>query len=105
MPRIARHAPGVLVDHVLNRSVGRMTLFEDAGDYFVFLRVFHDVLEQTPIRVCGYCIMPQPLTPGPLAQAGRRPGPLHAAADDHPPPPLGGRTGLAWVNKPQTAAE
>src|SRR4051812_12880001 len=57
MPRIARHAPGGLVYHVLNRGVGRKDLFDDAGDYLAFLRVFRDVLEETPMRVCGYCIM------------------------------------------------
>src|SRR5688572_1185622 len=58
MPRIARHAPGGLVYHVLNRGVGRMPLFDDAGDYLAFLRVFRDVLDETPMRVCGYCVMP-----------------------------------------------
>jgi putative transposase len=57
MPRIARPAPGGLVYHVLNRGVGRMDLFDDAGDYLAFLRVFCDVLQDTPMRVCGYCLM------------------------------------------------
>jgi len=35
-----------------------MTLFEDDADYVAFLRVFRDVLEDKPMRVCGYCLMP-----------------------------------------------
>jgi putative transposase len=58
MPRIARHAPGGLVYHVLNRGIGRMTLFENDADYVAFLRVVLRVLERTPMRICGYCLMP-----------------------------------------------
>jgi len=39
MGRPLRVAPGGLVYHVLNRSNGRMTLFDDGGDYAAFERV------------------------------------------------------------------
>jgi hypothetical protein len=38
MPRRPREATGGLVYHVLNRGVGRMTVFESDGDYAAFLR-------------------------------------------------------------------
>jgi len=38
MPRVARHAPGGMVFHVLNRGVGRMQLFRKPGDYEAFER-------------------------------------------------------------------
>lgn len=58
MPRQARHAPGGLIYHVLNRAAGKMELFRHDADYAAFQRTFVDTLEQTPIRVCGYCMMP-----------------------------------------------
>jgi hypothetical protein len=33
MPRSARHAPGGIVYHVLNRAVARLPLFRKDGDY------------------------------------------------------------------------
>jgi putative transposase len=47
-----------LVYHVLNRAAGRATLFRHDKDYIAFLRVMAEVLEQTPMRVCGFCLMP-----------------------------------------------
>ena len=58
MPRHARHAPGDVVYHVLNRAAGRRELFRDAGDYAAFLRVLAETIEQIPMRLCGYCLMP-----------------------------------------------
>ncbi len=39
MARRLRNAPGGLVYHVLNRAVGRGTLFEDDSDYAAFKKV------------------------------------------------------------------
>jgi len=58
MPRTARIAPGGLVYHVLNRRVGRMTLFRSERDYAAFQRSIIDTLDTTPMRVLGYCVMP-----------------------------------------------
>lgn len=58
MPRIARQAPGGVVYHVLNRGVGRMTLFDKPADYDAFQRVLHDTLLVRPMRILGYCLMP-----------------------------------------------
>ena len=38
MPRTARHAPGGLAYHVLNRASGRLRLFKKAEDYLAFER-------------------------------------------------------------------
>jgi putative transposase len=58
MPRSARHAPGGFVYHVLNRAVARLPLFEKDGDYQAFECVLALALEQHPIRILGYCLMP-----------------------------------------------
>ncbi|TWT77573.1 Transposase IS200 like protein [Posidoniimonas polymericola] len=58
MPRNARYAPGGYVYHVLNRGVGRQQLFFTDDDYLAFERVLGETLEKRPLRVLGYCLMP-----------------------------------------------
>ena len=58
MPRSARQTPGDYVYHALNRATARLKLFRKAADYGAFLRVLDEALEQHPLRVLGYCIMP-----------------------------------------------
>ena len=58
MPRTARVAPGGMVFHVLNRGVARMQLFEKATDYQAFEQVLQDTLDQSPMRICAYAVMP-----------------------------------------------
>ena len=58
MPRTARIAPGGMVFHVLNRGVGRMRLFYKDGDYDAFEKYIEKTLETRPMRICGYCLMP-----------------------------------------------
>src|SRR5579864_4498621 len=58
MPRLARRAPGGLVYHVLNRANGRLRLFKKDDDYLAFQRVLVLAHERTPIRVLGWCLMP-----------------------------------------------
>ncbi len=38
-----------MIYHVLNRGVGRMTLFRHAKDYPASLRCFRDVLDALPV--------------------------------------------------------
>jgi putative transposase len=57
MPRRARVAPGGLVHHVLNRSVGRMKLFRHDQDYHAFQRVLLQAHERHPLRILSYCVM------------------------------------------------
>ena len=58
MPRQARHAPGGVIYHVLNRAAGRRELFGDDGDYAAFVRVLARTVEATGMRVCAFCLMP-----------------------------------------------
>ena len=59
MPRQPRSAPGGLAYHVMNRTWGKIELFEDAGDYEAFLRVLAEAIERQPhVRICAYCLMP-----------------------------------------------
>jgi putative transposase len=58
MPRTARVAPGGIIYHVLNRAVGRTRIFRTRKDYEAFQRCLVDTLDVTPMRVLGYCIMP-----------------------------------------------
>lgn len=59
MPRRPRIATGGYIYHVLNRGVGRMTLFEDDPDYAAFLHVLAQACERVPgVRLLGYCVMP-----------------------------------------------
>ncbi len=47
-----------MVFHVLNRGVGRMQVFEKAGDYEAFERALAETLAEEPMRICAYCVMP-----------------------------------------------
>ena len=58
MGRPAREAPGGLVYHVLNRGVGRRTLFEKPDDYLALERIIDETLRSRPVRICAYCLMP-----------------------------------------------
>lgn len=58
MPRAARVVPGGMVFHVLNRGVGRQQLFGKDADYAAFEAVIEETLEKCPMRICGYCLMP-----------------------------------------------
>ncbi len=52
VPRAARVAPGGMVFHVLNRSVGRMRRFLKDADFEAFERVIEKTLESRPMRIC-----------------------------------------------------
>jgi len=43
---------------VLNRAVGRRTLFASAADYEAFVETVAEALRTRPMRICGYCVMP-----------------------------------------------
>lgn len=44
--------------HVLNRGNARQTLFFEPADYEAFVRVVKESLLIDPIRILGYCLMP-----------------------------------------------
>jgi putative transposase len=58
MPRVARHAPGGLVYHVLNRAAARLPLFGRDGDYVAFEAVLAEALARCPTRLLAYAVMP-----------------------------------------------
>src|SRR4029079_10858925 len=58
MPRRMRRCPGGLAYHVMNRSAGRVRVFEDAGDYDAFERVLAEAATRERMRVCAWCVMP-----------------------------------------------
>ena len=58
MPRRPRVAPGGMLFHVLNRGVGRRRIFDKAADYAAFEAIVEETLEKCPMRICGYCLMP-----------------------------------------------
>ena len=58
MPRRARSIQGGYVYHVLNRANGHARLFLDAEDYDAFERVMQEAFARQPLRILGYCLMP-----------------------------------------------
>jgi putative transposase len=58
MPRRLRQADGGLVYHVLNRGVGRMTLFDKPADYTALEKIIEQTQERTGTRFLAYCLMP-----------------------------------------------
>jgi putative transposase len=47
-----------MVFHVLNRGVARVQVFEKTGDYQAFKRVLEETLDESPVRICAYCLLP-----------------------------------------------
>jgi len=58
MPRAKRVTPGGYVYHVLNRGVGRQRLFHKPKDYEAFEDILAETLITRPMRICGFCLMP-----------------------------------------------
>lgn len=59
MARQRRVSAGGVAYHVMNRTWGKMELFEDAGDYEAFERVLAEAGKRwAEMRVCAYCLMP-----------------------------------------------
>jgi putative transposase len=58
MPRTARAAPGGYCFHALNRGNRRAAVFHDADDYHAFVRLLRRASARVPVRLLGYCLMP-----------------------------------------------
>lgn len=58
MPRTARASVADVCYHVLNRGNGRDEVFHKADDYAAFLEMIAQAKERLPMRVFGYCVMP-----------------------------------------------
>jgi putative transposase len=58
MPRAKRCSPGGLAYHVINRGNGRGQIFYTPGDYAAFIDAMVDTVRIAPMRILGYCLMP-----------------------------------------------
>ncbi|HJZ56017.1 MAG TPA: transposase [Gemmataceae bacterium] len=58
MPRRHRVATGGYVYHMLNRAVGRRTLFRKDGDYAAFETILRQAPDFRPMHLLAYCLMP-----------------------------------------------
>jgi len=58
MPRRPRFADAGFVYHVLNRAVGRATLFDKTGDYAAFEKVLRQANAWVPMRLLAFCVLP-----------------------------------------------
>ena len=59
MPRAKRVTPGGYVYHVLNRGVGRMTIFNKPEDYQAFTKVLAETCDRCPgVELMAFCLMP-----------------------------------------------
>jgi putative transposase len=58
MPRRAPSIQGGFVYHVLNRSNARVEMFSTEDDYAAFERVLEEAFRREPLRILGYCVMP-----------------------------------------------
>ena len=56
MPRRPRITPGGLVDHILNRGVARLALFQKDEDYAAFERVMTEAMQKHPTRLLSHCM-------------------------------------------------
>lgn len=58
MPRRARSSQRASYFHVINRSARRLVLFAQPADYRAFLAILSQALEQHPVRLIAYAVMP-----------------------------------------------
>jgi putative transposase len=58
MARRTRCSDAGYVYHVLNRAVGRATLFHKPGDYAAFEKILRQAWERTGMRLLSYLLMP-----------------------------------------------
>jgi putative transposase len=58
MPRRLRFSSGGYVYHVLNRVVGRVSVFDKSMDYAAFEKVLRQADAQVSMRLLAYCLLP-----------------------------------------------
>ena len=58
MPRTAGASVGGICYHVINRGNGRRAVFHKDGDYQAFVKAIAHACIEVPMRVLGYCLMP-----------------------------------------------
>jgi len=58
MPRIVRGLGDDIVYHVINRGNGRQEVFHKEKDYEAFVKLMKEAKERYPVKLYGYCLMP-----------------------------------------------
>jgi putative transposase len=58
MARTARASIGGICYHVINRGNGQAAVFHKAEDYYRFSEMMHESCTRLPMRVVGWCLMP-----------------------------------------------
>ena len=58
MPRTARASKGNICYHVINRGNGHAAVFHKRADYVRFTEMMHQSCDRLPLRVVGWCLMP-----------------------------------------------
>ena len=58
MPRTGRASTGGLCCHVLNRGNAQAQVFHDEDDYAQFVALMGRACERTPMRIRGWCLLP-----------------------------------------------
>jgi putative transposase len=58
MPRIPRGQLAGHAYHVLNRGNDGAVIFHKDGDYAAFLALLQTAISKYPVRVLGFCLMP-----------------------------------------------
>jgi putative transposase len=58
MPRIVRGLGDNIVYHVINRGNGRQEVFHSDKDYEAFMKLMKEAKKRYPVRLYGYCLMP-----------------------------------------------
>jgi putative transposase len=58
MPRTARATPGGYCYHVLNRGNRRAEVYHTPDDYAIFVALLRRACARIPMRLLGYCLMP-----------------------------------------------
>jgi len=61
MARPIRKNLGGTYYHVLNRANGRLRIFKKRGDFLAFEEILGEAQERFEMRICGYCVMGEPL--------------------------------------------
>ncbi len=88
-----------MIYHCLNRGNGRQRLFHKPADYDAFLGIIALAMDHAPVRLLGYCLMPnhwhlvlRPAGDADLGAVMRWPGVTHVRRHPsrtcpYPPPP------------------
>lgn len=58
MPRIARGLADNMIYHIINRGNGKQEVFHKDKDYEAFIKLLQEAKKRFPVKLYGYCLMP-----------------------------------------------